>query len=71
MFLEGMGAIFEVFNAKMVFFKHSTFACFALFFTIFSILIREISKIRFWVQFAVSVPRFEISVHEPQEGQYL
>ena len=42
-----MRAIFEVFNAKMVFFKHPTFACFALFFTILSIFIKEISKMRF------------------------
>ena len=44
MFLEGMGAIFESFNAKWMIFKCPTFACFALFFTYFSIFIREISK---------------------------
>ena len=46
MFVESMGAIFEIFNAKMGFLKHPTFACFALFFTKFSIFIREISKTR-------------------------
>ena len=66
MFLEGIGTIFDVFNAQMSLFKHPTFACFALFFTIFSIFIREISKMRFWLQLAVSVPSFELFAHEPQ-----
>ena len=61
-----MGAIFDVFKAQMGFFKHPTFACFALFFTIFLIFIREISKMRLWVQLAVSVPSFELFGHEPQ-----
>ena len=61
-----MEAIFEVFNAQMGFFKHPTFACFALFFIIFSIFIREISKMRFWEQLAVSVPSFELFALDPQ-----
>ena len=63
MFLEGMGAIFESFNAKWMIFKCPTFACFALFFTYFSIFIREISKKGFWVQFTVSAPCFELFAH--------
>jgi len=58
-----MGGIFEVFNAQMGFFKHPTFACFALFFTIF---IGEISKMRFWVQLTVSVPSFELFALDPK-----
>ena len=47
-----MGDIFEISNAQRGGFKYPTFACFAPFFTIFSIFIREISKKRFWVQLA-------------------
>ena len=55
-----------MFLMQMGFFKHLTFASFPLFFTIFSIFIKEISKIRYWVQLAVSVPSFELFAHDPQ-----